>query len=254
VEAALGRLGFVVAARQRCERERTGIIRLDASEEQLLARLSQGTRSHLRRARRWGATVRSAQSHEEVALFIGRYSQMSQERDLPADSPTVLQTKHEKLIQSDQLGTLLLAFLDGRFVGGLMVVQGSTIAYAHRYVVVPELLRNLRIGSLLWWEALQWAKRQGSAFFDVSGYREDADASSALYEAYRFKAGFRPTVIDKLSNYRYVCHPTLRQASRARNLLERGLRSARRAARQLRGAFDGESGQREKSRIVVGEE
>lgn len=229
LDALLPSLGFSSGTR-----EHTGILSLRASDEQLLASLSQGTRSHLRRARRWGAVIRPVQCADEADAFFRRYAEMSRSRGLPADSPSELRAKFDIILRHGRVGILLCAFLSGHFVGGLALIRSRTIAYAHRYVVVPERLGNLRIGALLWWEGMQWAKQQGAAWFDVSGYRADSTPGSEIYEIYRFKAGFRPSVVEKLPCIRCACNRALFQLSRIRNRIACGLRSGVRIGERLR--------------------
>lgn len=61
----------------------------------------------------------------------------------------------------------------------------------------------------LQWTAMQWAKAQGCALYDLWGAPDVFDESDRLWGVYQFKRGFRGQLVRHIGAWDYAPHPRL---------------------------------------------
>ena len=73
---------------------------------------------------------------------------------------------------------------------------------------MPDPLKKLkiRIGNILLWKGMLWAKEMGCHFLDMGGSAEDVDKSNPSYRIHKFKKGFSPVNIQIVRQHRYICN------------------------------------------------
>lgn len=204
LETVLGKLGFT---RIRPDGAGSGIVCLEPDENRVLASFSQSTRSQIRLAERRGVVVRTANSIVDAELFLGCFRAMQEQRGLRPIPHREFPATFEYVLRHQELGVLVIACYGEKFLGGMSVVRDTTIAYPSRYAIARELpaeIATVRIGPLLWWKAIRWARSQGCRYMDVEGFSPNPDSQSQTYHIHTFKAGFRPTPITLLAAYTCV--------------------------------------------------
>ena len=173
---------------------RTIIVDIKGSEDQILARMKQKTRYNIRLAEKKGVTVRAwddIESFHKMMLVTGG-------RDgFGVHAPEYYQRAYE-LLHPKQMGELLLAEYEGKFLASLFVARNGDRAY-YLYGASTDEERNRMPTYLLQWEAMKWAKARGCKEYDLWGVPDEEEAAlesnfearhDGLWGVYRFKRGF----------------------------------------------------------------
>ncbi len=87
------------------------------------------------------------------------------------------------IFKNQELGVILNAYSDNTYLGGIWVVRGTETAHGYWWVVLRDQLKklNLRIGNVILWNGMLWAKEMGCHYFDLEGSPEAFDKSSPEY-------------------------------------------------------------------------
>jgi lipid II:glycine glycyltransferase (peptidoglycan interpeptide bridge formation enzyme) len=209
------------------QREKTGLVDLAKTENEIYSQFSQSTRREMRRAERQNVYVKSVTEHEDAATFYNCLSLMHHERGLTTISEKEFFSTFELILKNNQIGALLCAYHDALFLGGLWLVRSAHVAHASRYVVVNEALRalsNLSIGPSLWWEGMRWAKARDCALFDMEGSIEEGEPNSASYEVQKFKRRFSPKSVERISVHHKVCNVGIYRIYKNKTVIDRIVR------------------------------
>jgi len=175
--------------------QKTGLIDLTPSEDELLMSFSKSTRRDIRSAERGGVVVRPILAESDMRRFLCFLVHLHRRRGLGCRMISDVAALSEYVVRRDGLGILLGCYHGCDLLGGLLILRSPRCAHASRYALAPELpdeLANIRLGAQLWWEAIKWAKRCGCTSFDVEGFDPSTDAASPVFRVHHFKAGFRP--------------------------------------------------------------
>ncbi len=185
--------GFTAGA-DTVQPRRTMVVRLDGSEEAILARMKQKTRYNIRLAEKKGVAVRLS---EDVSVFY-TLMQATGRRDGFGIHNREYFEQAFRLFNAQGMCALLLAEYEGRPLAGLMVFASGRRAW-YFYGASNDEERSRMPAYLLQWEAMRWAKQRGCLEYDLWGV-PDADESALeagfsersddLWGVYRFKRGF----------------------------------------------------------------
>jgi lipid II:glycine glycyltransferase (peptidoglycan interpeptide bridge formation enzyme) len=192
-------LGFR-SSPQTVQPPRTIIVDLNGTEEELLARMNQGTRRKIRLAGRKGISVRRGNA-SDLASFNELMRVTGQRDAFGVHSPDYYQRVFE-LFAPDH-AALLMASYEGKDVAGLMVFAwGRTAIYLYGASSNEE--RERMPNHTLQWEAIRWAREQGCTTYDLWGI-PDADQAEleaqfegrhdGLWGVYGFKRGFGGRIV-----------------------------------------------------------
>ena len=189
-------------------RRRSGLVCIEHSDEELLSGFSESARREVRRAQRQDVVVRYATIREEAERFFYELNQMSQERGLPKTSVAEYQALFEHILREGSIGVIINGFKNDRYLGGLLLLRSGWTAYTSKFVVVSQELKNLsnlRLAPLLWWHGMRWAREHGCKTLDLEGYSEKRDSSLSRHFIYEYKRAFRPTEVEEMGQYSFVC-------------------------------------------------
>lgn len=216
VESLLNELGFstLPSVGQAGARFSTGLIDLSLSSDEIFAGLKSKIRQEVRRADRLGVSIRATDKVDEANQFFRYLRKMHRQRSLDsaAMSPREFKATFEHILREEDVGVLLVAFSDQTFLGGFLIVKGKQTCHYSHYVVVRRPLRkaaNLTIAPALWWQGIQWAKKQGCRWIDVEGYKKDLEPYDRRYQYYKSKSRFNPIPAQRLGVHTYVHSPTM---------------------------------------------
>lgn len=197
------------------------ILHIDEADSAILEAMKQKTRYNIRLAEKKGITIRQAGAAE-----VGRFYELSrltaQRDNFGIHSLAYYQSAYE-LFAPDRCA-LLLAEFAGQAVAGLMVFRQGPDAY-YLYGASSNEERNRMPTYLLQWAAIQWAKAQGCARYDLWGIpdadpvtleAEFQDRSDGLWGVYRFKRGFGGEIVRSVGAFDFVYQPLLYQLYRLR--------------------------------------
>jgi lipid II:glycine glycyltransferase (peptidoglycan interpeptide bridge formation enzyme) len=175
--------------------QRTIVIDLRPSEEDILAAMKQKTRYNIRLAEKKGVTVRQGTA-DDLAAFNRLMSATGQRDRFGIHQPEYYRAAFE-LFAPDR-AALWLAEYEGRPLAGVMVFAvGETAAYL--YGASSDEERQRMPAYAAQWAGIRWAKERGCANYDLWGIpdaTEDeleagfTDRQDGLWPVYRFKRGF----------------------------------------------------------------
>ncbi len=173
-------------------------LKLEPTEDQLLASFRKTTRYEVRRAERNGINVfRSSYTEAEVTAFLKIYYVLAERKEFRADPGTLLRNVLAWLATDSSRGTLLLAEKDGVVVAGAVIIRSGKRCW---YVWgATERVGEASAGHLIQWNAIRWAKEHGCTEYDFGGYTENATSGPAL-----FKKGFGGYVVSFISAQRKI--------------------------------------------------
>lgn len=181
----------------------TTVVDLNAPEDEILARMSKGTRYNIRLGLKKGITVRPGNAGE-IALFFDLMRGLCERRG------TTPSPAHKEFFDvlwekfNPQGGVkLFMAEFGGKVIASALVFPfGQTVRLWK--VGWNGENRNLCPNNVLWWEAIRWARNSGYRYFDlVSIDRSIAVAikngnelaEEEKYGPAHFKLGFGGSVV-----------------------------------------------------------
>jgi peptidoglycan pentaglycine glycine transferase (the first glycine) len=178
--------------------QRTIVVDLHGSDEDILARMKQKTRYNIRLAAKKGVSVRSS---SDINVFF-HLMQTTGERDQFGIHNLEYYRKTFDLFKPIGACELLLAEFKGEPLAALMVFAAGIRSW-YLYGASASLHRERMPTYLLQWEAMKWARSVGCTQYDLWGIpdqdqenleAEFSNRSNGLWGIYRFKRGFGGTV------------------------------------------------------------
>ena len=199
--------GFVPSGRT-IQPRRTIIVDLTVGEEAILERMKPKWRYNVRLAERKGVVVDEG-GVNDVARFHELMLVTGARDAFGVHSAAYYRTALE-LFSVLGRARLLLATFDGQLLGGLISMQFNGCAY-YMYGASSNEQRNLMPNHLLQWRAMQWARAQGCAKYDLWGIPDVSEdpETAPLAGVYRFKAGFGGQEVRYVGAYDHPYSPLL---------------------------------------------
>jgi lipid II:glycine glycyltransferase (peptidoglycan interpeptide bridge formation enzyme) len=198
--------------------QRTVVVSLSGSEDDILARMKQKTRYNIHLAEKKGVTVTP---DADLASFHN-IMQLTGARDqFGVHSQAYYRAAYDLFHPLGQC-ELFTAWGEGKLLASLMVfARGETAWYM--YGASTDVLRNWMPTYLLQWKAMLWAKARGCLNYDLWGIPDvDEDAleenfrqhqsHQGLWGVYRFKRGFGGTVRRSAGAFDRVYRPFVYRA------------------------------------------
>jgi lipid II:glycine glycyltransferase (peptidoglycan interpeptide bridge formation enzyme) len=198
--------------------QRTVVVSLDGSPEDILARMKQKTRYNIRLAEKKGVTV---SSDSDLAAFYAMMKTTGARDRFGVHSMAYYQAAYDLFHPLGQC-ELFTARVENKPLAALMVfVRGETAWYMYR--ASTDQLRNLMPTYLLQWQAMLWAKARGCLMYDLWGIPDldeeeleenfvQKESHQGLWGVYRFKRGFGGQVRRSLGAADRVYKPLLYRA------------------------------------------
>jgi hypothetical protein len=182
-----GRLGKTDFYKNHC-------LDVNESPERLMGRFRRLCVRNINRARAGGVEVREVEGESGIQTFYGLHRMNRKKNGLPLQPLSFFRKLWQVFSPSKHL-SLLVAEKGKVFLGGLLLLKhGDRISCD--YLSTAEEYRRFSPASLLYWEAIQMACREGFSIFD---FGRTHDRSRNLME---FKARWGTRVVD-LSQFYY---------------------------------------------------
>jgi peptidoglycan pentaglycine glycine transferase (the first glycine) len=209
----LAGLGFHESA-QTSQPPRTILIDISGSEDDILARMNQGTRRKIRTAAKQGVTVE--QSDGAGIDAFNRLMTITGERNEFRVRDADYYRRAAELFVPER-AVLLTAYYGEKTLAGLFAFAlGDTAWYFYGASSNEE--RNRMPAYALQWEAIRWARERGCTVYDLWGV-PDADVETleaefqnrqdGLWGVYGFKRGFGGEVVRAVGAWDRVYRPLL---------------------------------------------
>jgi len=195
--------------------QRTVMVSLLGSEDDILSRMKQKTRYNIRLAAKKDVFVTS---DDDLAAFHAMLKVTGERDHFGVHSLEYYQAAYD-LLHSSGNCELLTARFQGKALASLMVfARGDTAWYMYGASTDEE--RNRMPTYLLQWEAMRWARSQGCKQYDLWGIPDldEADleenftqkeSHQGLWGVYRFKRGFGGDVLRSSGAFDIVYRPLL---------------------------------------------
>jgi peptidoglycan pentaglycine glycine transferase (the first glycine) len=192
---------------------RTILLDIGGDEDDILARMNQGTRRKIRLADRRGVVVRQGGA-DDLASFH-RLTQVTGARNEFGTHSLPYYQKAFELFQPGGHVALLMASFEGRDLGGLMVFAWGDTAW-YLYGASSNEERDRMPNHALQWAAIHWARERGCAVYDLWGVPDFDEAAleagfqtrqDGLWGVYGFKRGFGGRVARTVGAWDKVYRP-----------------------------------------------
>ena len=173
------------------------------TEAELMAGFNQQTRRNIRKAEKFGVTVRTV-GEEYLDDFV-RLMAVTGVRDGFAVRP---KSYFVRFLQA--LGPharLYMAFYEGKAIAGAITTNfGGKTCYV--YGASDNEHREVMPNYLIQWEMIRWAVQTGCFVYDFQGISGNLDDENGhMYGLYRFKRGFGGQVDELLGEFDYTYRP-----------------------------------------------
>ena len=191
--------GWIIS-KQQIQFKNTFLIRLDKSEDELLADMKQKTRYNIRLSKKKGVSVREA-GLDELELVYEMYAETSH-RDGFIIRPKDYYIDLWSSFISAGMATSLLAEVEREVVAGLMLFHFGDRSW-YIYGMSTNKHREKMPNYLLQWEAIRLSKAKGCEVYDLWGAPDVFDESDRMWGVYKFKEGLGGKVIQTMGALDY---------------------------------------------------
>jgi peptidoglycan pentaglycine glycine transferase (the first glycine) len=192
---------------------RTILLDISGSEDDILAKMNQGTRRKIRLADRRGVAIREGEAGDLTSFH--RLTRVTGARNEFGTHTLPYYQKTFELFRPGGHVALLMASYEGRDLGGLMVFAlGDTAWYLYGASSNEE--RDRMPNHALQWAAIRWARERGCTVYDLWGVPDIDEAAleagfqsrhDGLWGVYGFKRGFGGRVVRSVGAWDKVYHP-----------------------------------------------
>jgi lipid II:glycine glycyltransferase (peptidoglycan interpeptide bridge formation enzyme) len=167
----------------------TLLLRLDGTDDALLAGMDKDTRWSIKQPEKRGVTLYQGTTDEDLDAFFDLYSVTGKRAGFITRTASYYRTVWRTLIEAG-LATLWLADQGDRPVAGSMAWHcGDREVYM--YGATNEAGRKVYAAYGLLWRAIHEAKQRGAVVFDFGGIPADPDDErDPMHGPYLFKKGF----------------------------------------------------------------
>lgn len=206
------------ASPQLIQPPRTVMIDISGSEDEILARMNQGTRRKIRQAQKNDIRYYEA-TPDDTAKFTRLMATTGERNEFHTHNARYYQRAYELFVPQGD-AALILAEHEGDDLAGIMVFgTGSTGVYL--YGASSSVKRNLMASYGVQWAAMQWAKKHGCTHYDMWGIPDYDEAfleenfqnrEDGLWGVYGFKRGWGGQVVRSAGAWDAVYNPIIHAA------------------------------------------
>jgi lipid II:glycine glycyltransferase (peptidoglycan interpeptide bridge formation enzyme) len=190
----------------------TILIDISGIDENILARMNQGTRRKIRQSQKNDVRYYEG-TRADVAKFNAMMQTTGARNEFGVHEPAYYELAYELFVP--QSATLILAEHEGEPLAGIMVFAAGETAW-YLYGASSNEKRNLMGAYGVQWAAIQWAKARGCTVYDLWGI-PDADEvtleaqfesrSDGLWGVYGFKRGWGGEIVRSAGAWDKVYNP-----------------------------------------------
>lgn len=205
------RFGFQLSE-QTIQPPNTILIDISGSEDEILARMNQGTRRKIRQSLK-----NDVHYYEADRTGVDKFNAMMQttgaRNAFGVHSPAYYERAYDLFVPRD--AALILAEHEGEPLAGIMVFAVGKTAW-YLYGASSNEKRNLMAAYGVQWKAIQWAKARNCTIYDLWGIPDADEAtleaqfenrSDGLWGVYGFKRGWGGEVVRSAGAWDKVYNP-----------------------------------------------
>ena len=158
-------------------------IDLGLSEKKLLANMHHKTRYNAKLAVRKGLVVDSS---KDIDSFAAEWQKAAKSRGMWLSQKREIKNIYDSF---DKSANILFANMNGTNLGGILLIKSKKTAY-YMYAYSTKVGKKLFAPTLLVWEAMRFAKKEGSETFDFEGIYDERYPLKSWKGFTRFKKSF----------------------------------------------------------------
>ena len=174
----------------------TFISDLTLSQDELYSKLDRNIKAAIKKAKKGQLKFNIAKA-DELCIIHDFYNiyKFTQKRAINYHKNISMTLKPFNLIkgllQLEKLNSYVVyTEFDDKIAAGIILVKNGDTLIGYIAASDIELNRKFGASSLLFWESMLWAKKQGFKYFDFGGIPNNQDADDPAYGVYRFKKNF----------------------------------------------------------------
>ncbi|HEX7434944.1 MAG TPA: peptidoglycan bridge formation glycyltransferase FemA/FemB family protein [Anaerolineaceae bacterium] len=202
--ASLERRGWIFSNDQ-VQFRNTVLIDLEASEEDILARMRQKTRYNIHLAERKGVTIRTG-AINDLPMLYKMYAETSVRDGFVIRDQTYYSNVWQSFLK-EGLAEILIAEVEGSAVAGIILFRFGAKAW-YLYGMSRNLHREKMPNYLLQWEAIRRLKSTGGRIYDLWGAPDNFVETDSMWGVYKFKEGLGGTVLRTPGAWDYPARPS----------------------------------------------
>jgi len=192
VDETLKSRGFIKKKKQ-VQPRTTYFIDLTMNSDDLLKSFEEKTRYNIRLSAKKGVEVRLENTNKGVEDFYSIYRETAS-RDNFLIHPKSYYQSIKRILVDRGMASIFLAYHRGIPIAGVYIFNfGDKIWYM--YGASRSESRNVMPNHALHWEVIKWAKEKGLRVYDLWGIPSNPREGHPLWGVYRFKKGFRGSLV-----------------------------------------------------------
>ncbi len=164
----------------------TVLLKLEHSEEELLAAMKQKTRYNIRLSQKKGVHVRIAEPSDFPLMYQMYLETSVRDGFIIREQEYYLDVWN--LFHEQDMARGFIAEVDGEAIAGLFLFYVGKRAW-YFYGMSTDKHKEKMPNYLLQWEAMRFAKGKGCTVYDLWGAPDDFDENDRLWNVFRFKQG-----------------------------------------------------------------
>jgi len=197
---------------------RTVLINIREDDDTIMARMNQGTRRKIRQGPKKGVRFYQGDA-SDIPRFTRMMATTGNRNEFGVHAPAYYQLAYDLFKDTGDVA-LIMAEHEGDALAGIMVFAIGRFAW-YIYGASASIKRNLMATYGVQWEAIQWAKSKGCAYYDMWGIPDEDEAtledefkdrSDGLWGVYGFKRGWGGDVVRSLGTWDKPYNPMIYQA------------------------------------------
>ena len=190
-------IGFLYSSQQ-VQFKNTAWLRLNGSEDDLLARMKQKTRYNIRLASRKDVSIRRGTS-ADIPMLYQMYLETSI-RDGFIIRPREYYQRVWDAFMDAGMAVPLIAEAEHESMAGLMLFHFGSRSW-YLYGMSSNAHRERMPNYLLQWEAIRLSRELGCEIYDMWGAPDQFDPSDRMWGVYRFKEGLGAEPVQRIGAY-----------------------------------------------------
>ncbi len=170
-------------------------LNLEPSMDAVLAAMTKGHRADIKKAQKLGVTIRVGTTDADLDVFVALMAETGARAGFAVHSKAYYAEVWERFRQKQRVLLLIAAYQGAPVAAAMMVASSQTACYLYGGSNAEAF--QCAANHLIQWHAIQWAKEQGCATYDLWGIPQRTDVADGPLDApaemtglIRFKKGF----------------------------------------------------------------
>lgn len=195
---------------------RTIIIDISGTDDEIMARMNQGTRRKIRQSLKNDIRYFEG-SRADVVPFTEMMQSTGDRNEFGVHTPSYYQLAYSLFAEDTDNAVLIMAEHEGDPLAGIMVFAVGDTAW-YLYGASTSVKRNLMATYGVQWKAIEWARARGCTYYDMWGVPDEDEAtleaefqqrSDGLWGVYGFKRGWGGDVVRSAGAWDRVYKPII---------------------------------------------